>query len=143
MRSIVLLLDFLIATLVANQVFSSAPNPSTIVDQADVTRIKNSIKLLSPLSSNSLANIYYSVLSQSLVSTQPISDSSNICAHLQKEINTQLENIYYATSTAKLLTNCQVINSRIFSLYPPNTYQFTGQMLSKLLIWDMVLLDFF
>jgi hypothetical protein len=108
MRFIVFLLSLITLTL------SLTPNPSTIVDQKDVIRIKNSVQLLSPLSSNSLANIYYSIQSQSLLTSQPISDSNNnICNHLKSKIDQQLENIYFVSSTAKLITNCQVFYSHL------------------------------
>lgn len=114
MRFISKIIVLLLSLLKTNTVFSLTPNPSTIVDQTDVTRIKNSIKLLTPLSSNSLANIYYSVLSQSLLSSQAISDANNICTHLKSQIDQQLDNIYYVSSTAKLIPNCQVFIDLIF-----------------------------
>jgi hypothetical protein len=102
---------FIILLSLITITLSLTPNPSTILDQKDVTRIKNSVQLLSPLSSNSLANIYYSIQSQSLLTSQPISDSNNICNHLKSKIDQQLENIYFVSSTAKLITNCQVFYS--------------------------------
>lgn len=105
-HSVTALIAFL---FVSAQVMALTLSPTSVVDQSDLDRMKSLVQLSSPLSSNSLANIYYSLQSQSLLS-QPIAGSSELCNHLKSLASDQSgDTIYYVTSAAKLLTNCQVI----------------------------------
>ena len=94
-------------------VWAISLNPTSIVDNSDLDRMKSSVQLSSPVSSNSLSNIYYSLLSKTLLS-DPLTDATNVCNHLKSQTDQTIESIYYITSGAKLIPNCQVLSQNSY-----------------------------
>ncbi|XP_054153905.1 dolichyl-diphosphooligosaccharide--protein glycosyltransferase subunit 2-like [Oppia nitens] len=112
------LLTPLFMCLIVGLSVTSSPTATTVVDQSDLDRMKSAVQLSSPVSSNSLSTLYYSILSQTLLS-QTISQSADVCNHLKTIKDQTLESIYYITSTAKLLTNCQLNSAQYMTKLEP------------------------
>ena len=107
-----LIWHLLLLVLTFSSTFSSSALLSSYLDNNDLVRIKSVIELpITNLKSITLANIYYSLNGQKLISPNGvIKDEDKICQHLIASIDDQLENIYFGVSAAKLLNKCQVRN---------------------------------
>ena len=107
-----LIWHLLLLVLAFSSTFSSSALLSSYLDNNDLVRIKSVIELpITDLKSITLANIYYSLNGQKLLSPNGvIKNEDKICQHLIASIDDQLENIYFGVSAAKLLNKCQVRN---------------------------------
>ncbi|KAH7643011.1 dolichyl-diphosphooligosaccharide-protein glycosyltransferase subunit 2-like protein [Dermatophagoides farinae] len=105
---ILLLVGHLFILILAN----GNHEPTISLTDGDKLRLRKIIELKTPLSANTLANIYYNI-NLKFHLDKSVSESQKICDHIKKDSGETIESIYYQTSIAKLLTGCQLDTTKL------------------------------
>ncbi|KAH9418812.1 proteasome regulatory particle base subunit [Dermatophagoides pteronyssinus] len=105
---------FIFVLILSGHLFTSIQaidEPLSLTDN-DKLRLRKIVELKTPLSENTLANIYYNV-NLRIHLDKSITESQKICDHIKKDSGETIESIYFQTSIAKLITGCQLDQTKL------------------------------
>lgn len=105
----------LVSFCVVVAVAAASLTPNTYLSDAERARFKELLAVSAPFTSQNLVNLYYSTVGLNVISNEnliaaiPAKDRDQLCSLLKTVVNeaNNLENLFFATSAAKLIS-CQV-----------------------------------